>query len=198
MAANFNGPVYQKYLLNILALYKQRQDLKEYLELLFSIAAIGIFVIFAIKPTIITITDLVTKINVEEDTSNKLETKIKNLGIAQTRFNSEENKINLLNDAIPDTPNVPSYVRQLEGLVKKENLKIINTTVQKVDVLSSSASAEQSINPTVSVSGNFDSLKNFLKDIESLRRPGYISKMDFASGSAELNLTITPLAPYSE
>lgn len=197
METNLNS-TYKKYLLNIVALYKQRQDIKQYLELLFSIAAISLFVVFAIKPTLVTIGDLVTKISVLQDTSNKLETKIKNLGIAQNKFNSAGDKISLLNVAVPDKPDVLTYVRQLEGMIKKESIQSITTTVSPVNLLVSSGSANESITTTVSVTGNFDSLKNFLKDIETLRRPALISKMDFASGSSGLSLTVTPLAPFTQ
>src|SRR5690348_2925170 len=84
MANLSKGPTYQKYLLDIMTIYKQRGDLQAYLEILLSIVAVGVFAVFAIKPTLVTIGGLITKNQTLQKTSNDLDTKIKNLGIAQT------------------------------------------------------------------------------------------------------------------
>jgi len=198
MAAQGANQTFQKYLLSISVLYQQKQSLREYVELLLSLIAIGTFVVFAIKPTLVTIGDLFTKINVEQATSDALDTKIKNLGIAQNQFNANEDKINLLQTAVPAVADPGGYIRQLEGLAKKENLTIINTSSSKVDIIQASASANQAVAPTISVSGDFAHLENFLKDVESLRRPSIIQKLDFSQTNNVLSLTVTPNAPFSQ
>lgn len=208
MAANWQRDNYQRYLLNIVALYRQRPDLKAYLEILLSIATIGIFVIFAIKPTIITIADLLTKINSEQLTSDQMDTKIKNLGLAQSAFTAEQNNIKLLNTAIPTGPDVPTYIRQIEGFIKKENVTTITLAASQVDLLSKAAtpsgqsSSSLSAGFTLTATGNYAQLINLIQDIESLRRPSLINRLDFSINkdnpdAKALNLTLTAQTPYN-
>lgn len=192
MAASFKEVGYQKYFYNILALYRQRQDIKAYLEILLSIATIALFVIFAIKPTFVTIADLLVKINNQQQTSDQLDTKIKHLGIAQTLYNKEETNIALLNSAIPSGPNAPSYVRQVEGIIQKDGLTESSLSIDKLDLLSTNSSGSATLNLTTTINGNYQNLTGFLQDLENLRRPSILSKIDFTSGS----LTTTSEAPY--
>lgn len=211
MATEWKSRQYQRYLLDIASLYRERQDLKAYLEILLSIVAVAVFVVFAIKPTFITISDLVTKINTEQATSDALDVKIKNLGIAQGLFDQEQNNINLLNSAVPTGPSVTSYIRQMEGMVQKEGVTPVTFTVNQVDLISkdSSASGESSsaktINVTVSVTGTYQNLISFLKDIENSRRSSILNKVDLNINASDLqsqqnqaiNFITSSLVPYN-
>src|SRR5258708_1974559 len=201
MAAEWKGGNYQKYLLDVMALYRQRPDLKAYLEVLLSIVTIGMFILFAIKPTLITIADLWTKIQSEQITSDQLDTKIKNLGLAQTVFNKEKTNIDLLNQAIPTAPDVASYVRQIEGVIKKDSITTTTISVDKASLLAP-ASASASMGVSFSVSGTYQNLSNLLFDLENLRRPSIIKKLDYnvvqiGQTSKTLNLSVTSDVPYN-
>jgi len=189
---------YQKYLLNIVALYKQRPDLKAYLELILSLLTIILFVVLALKPTAITIIDLLNKIKSLEDTNNQLQTKINNLATAQGFYNLNQDKIQLLSVAVPNGSEVSTYVRQVEGAIAKENIKNVNMSVDEVKLAQATESGNISVSMTTS--GDYSNLIQFVKDLESLRRPSFISKLDIISiisgGSKTLNLTATAKVPY--
>ena len=210
MAADWKGGQYQRYLLNISALYKQRPDLKAYLELLLSIGAIAMFIVFAIKPTLITIADLLTKINSEQQTSTALDTKLKNLGTALTIFTEQKPNIDVLNTSVPTGPDVASYIRQIEGVVKKNSGSVTTISVDQVNLIApstiASASADTSspktINISLSVSGTYQNLFGLLQDLENLRRPETLNKLDFnivqtSDNSKTLNLTLSSQSPYN-
>lgn len=198
MFTNLRGREYQKYVLNIMALYKQRPDLKAYLELLLSLMTVAFLTIFAIKPTVVTIGDLLTKINSEQITSDQLNTKIKNLGVAQKLYNSNTGTILLLNQAVPTNPDVATYIRQTEGALNRDQVKPVNITVGEVSLTAATESGLISV--TTSSSGTYTSLTSFLKDVESLLRPAFIAKLDLVNlvqeGAKTLNLTVTAHAPY--
>ncbi|HWA52235.1 MAG TPA: hypothetical protein VG895_04225 [Patescibacteria group bacterium] len=199
MATNsFREVTYQRYFANIFALYRQRQDLKSYLEVLLSITAVAIFFVFAIKPTLVTISDLLTKIQAEQQTSDALDTKIKNLGIAQNLFNQNEDKIKLLDQAVPFNPGIQDYIRQIVGLAQKENVSIQSMQTSNIPLVASSsaAPAAQSAQITFLATGDYSSLENMIKDIENLRRPANFIKFDLSIQNNVLNLTITPQIPY--
>ncbi len=180
-----------------MALYKQRPDLKAYLELILSIITIGLFVIFAIKPTLVTIAGLITKIQSLEETSTQLTTKITNLGLAQNLYNQNATNITLLAQAVPNGTDIGGFVRQAEGALKKENLSAVSITVGETSLAGSSESGK--INVTTISSGDFSGLINFIKDLEILRRPSLITKLDLTSvtDQSTLNLTTTTEVPYT-
>src|SRR5579859_5168155 len=195
MAVEWQGRQYQKYLLDIMSVYRQRQDLKAYLELLLSVGVIAMFILFAIKPTLVTIADLLTKINSEQLTSNEMDTKIANLSTAQTLFNQEENNIQYINQAVPDGANVASYIRQIEGVVKKDSVSAVNLTVGQTTLLPSTVATGSANTATVSVSmsGNYQNLGNAMQDLENLRRPALLNKIDFNAQT----LTVSLQTPYN-
>lgn len=201
MGGNLRNSTYQRYFLNIISLYRQRRDIKAYLELLLSVISISILIVFAIKPTVVTITDLITRINSEKETANSLDTKIKNLGIAQNLYNQEESNINLLNSAVPDNADVATYIRQIEGLIQKNSLNTTSITVSQVPLIGSSSistNATAGVSSSITVSGTYENLQNFIKDLENLRRPAILTKVNLLSTDSGLTLTVTPNAAYTQ
>lgn len=204
MAASIRQSQYQKYMLNIVALYQRRADLKAYTEILLSIAAVIFFIIFAIKPTVVTIANLIVKINSEQQTSDQMTTKINNLITAQGIFNQQTSNINFLKQAVPNGPDVATYIRQIEGVIKRDGLSPITIGSGDVNIITPTATASaQKLIATVSVSGSYDQLTTFINDIETLRRPAIIGKLDFSltqisQGQQGLTLTISPQTPFNQ
>jgi len=110
----------QKYIYDIVALYRRRADLRAYLELLLSIATIGVFALMALRPTVLTISNLLTEINTKEETSKQMDQKIQNLQTAQSILSQQKNNIAILASAVPTSPDLASYVRQIEGVAKRQ------------------------------------------------------------------------------
>src|SRR4030042_569746 len=107
---------YRELFFNIIAVYKQRTDLKVFLEILLSLVTISFFGIFALKPTFLTIGQLITEVRGKEETVAKMEQKINDLNMAQSFFSQQPEKISLVKSAIPEIPEPQTFVRQIEGL----------------------------------------------------------------------------------
>ncbi len=69
---------YRSYFLNVLNLYKRKEDLRMFLEIMLSLSAISFFSIFALRPTFLTIATLLKEINAKKGTIITMDTKIKN------------------------------------------------------------------------------------------------------------------------
>jgi hypothetical protein len=104
---------YRSYFLNIVNVYKQRRDVKAFLELILTLVTISFFALFALKPTLLTIIELLREIEAKEETVEKMDTKIQNLQQAQTLYIQEAARIKLLETAIPDKPAPDLFVRQI-------------------------------------------------------------------------------------
>lgn len=212
-----NYQLYKRYVRNLALMYQKRQDLRAFVELLLSLSAITIFGLFAIRPTIITIIDLNNQITEKRNTLSQLNAKITALDEAQEALNRNRPSLELVENAIPSSPFPELYLRQIEGLANKHSLLILDVNTGGIQILGSSAPAEEtSKDPTENVDtfpspaksfefgftllGNYQSIHSFLRDFESLRRPMYQDSLNIrlAQGEipGELALSVTGRIAY--
>ena len=187
---------YKQVFLNILGLYKQKEDLRIFLEIILSLSTISIFTAFALRPTILTILELTKGLKTKEQIRVTLTQKIENLEIAQDILMSEEFNIASLNLALPDLPKPETLAKQIEGASSKNSVKVSSLSVEETTLLGKElpkkTSSELSALPenaaglsfSLSVSGSYTSLLSFVKDLENLKTP-------FKLDSLNLNLIET-------
>lgn len=204
---------YREFFLNIVALYRRNQDLRMFLEVLLSLATISFFAYFALKPTLVTITELYKNIQTKEDLVNKMDTKIQNISLAQTIFDSETQRISFTKNAVPDLASPETFVRQIEGLAIANSVNLLGVSVGQVTLVGEekkSPSSETDIAPlpegarpltfSVSVNGDYPALSRFLSELENLRRPIRIDNTGLSSAEteegSELVLLISGRVPY--
>ena len=190
---------YKTYFLNVLGRYRERADVRVYLEILLSLTAISIFSVFALRPTLLTIAELIKEIESKKLTLTQMEEKINNLSQAQTLFDRERGKIVLLDTSIPQKIDPVIFARQMEGLSSKHQSQILevltgSTPISGEVVIGSSTDSSSSSRDVealpegtltfkysiqlVSALDQFTALSNFLSDLEQLRLP---SKLDSLS-----------------
>lgn len=209
---------YRSYFLNVVARYKERADVRAYVEILLSLATISIFAIFALRPTLLTIAGLIKEIDSKKETIEQMQSKIDNLTKAQNLYNLERSKINILLGAIPDQPNPESFARQIEGLSGKHDLKISDVTVGEAVILGKktelvnkkakdlktlpegSAGVDVSTTYTAGLD-RYGSLVGTISDFENLRRPTQIDTIRIRTSTTDekdkvLELFINARLPY--
>lgn len=203
---------YRRYFFDILSLYKRRQDIRAFMEILLSIGTIILFIAFAVRPTVITISQLLTELKNKEDTIAQMDTKIRNLQTAQTLLSQNINQLILLDTAIPTSPTPEVELRQFEGLAKKNGATILSLSSGEVVV--AGTSVEQKPGPgqkpmptgaksfTISgtFTGDYASLFGLLSDIENLRRPVLMDSVSLSSIQTQAGkrvvLSISGRVPY--
>jgi len=205
---------YTNLFLNIVQVYQRRTDVKEFLEILLSLATISIFSIFALKPTMVTITELVKEIRKKEGVVKQLDSKISTLATAQRVFSEQQANINLLDLALPKTLSPETFSRQMEGIANVDGISFKGMTVGKAvlagtDTSKLSKEESRAIPQGASAavfsanySGSFESISSFLKHLESMRRPpilvsSAISKSSSKDASPDtLNFVLSGYLPY--
>ena len=95
---------YKDFFLNTLLIYRKRPDLKMFLEASLSLITILVFLLFALRPTLITIATLVREIKGKEELVAGLDQKIANLDAAEVVYSQEEQRINRVREAVPVSP----------------------------------------------------------------------------------------------
>ena len=176
---------YQHYFLSIGTLYR-RKKVRVYTELVLTILISCFFLFFAIKPTFVTIAGLIKTLSDQKLVSQKLEEKINALNLAQSQYNLVQPDLYLLDEAVPVQPQIAILIKQLEALGRYSGVTVDGIQLTQVNLMDNQAiPAQESINFSVAVSGDYQSLKNFLKNISSFRRVILIDNFGFKTGKVE-------------
>lgn len=197
--------LYRKYIHNISRFYKQNEHVGAYVELGLSLLAIIIFLVFAIRPTTVTITEKVREMQNKEEVVEKLNIKIDSLSIANSLLQQEKEKLDLLEQAVPDNALPEEYIVQIDALAARSNtvlesMAIEDTPVLKVatsdDVGQKSGSVEW-FPFSATVTGDYTNIAQFTDSVENLRRPMKIISARLETQSdGSLSLSITGEIPY--
>lgn len=207
---------YRAYFLNVIGRYRQRADIKAYLEILLSLATISIFALLALKPTLLTIAELMKEIESKKATLATMNQKIQNISKAQTLYDQERVGIKLLRVAIPKDPELDVFVRQVEGLLGKHQVALSTFSLGKTMILGEEAPESPepeetvplpnnanelsfSLNTTVDIT-QYSYLLGFLTDLEKLRKPVKIDSINLASSETKeektMVLVVSGRVPY--
>lgn len=204
---------YKDFFLNVVAAYNNKPDLKIYLELVLSLVTIVAFSVFAIRPTLLTIIQLTKEISDKEESVINLNQKIKDLQTANFLLQSRTDDLILISQAIPDGPSPDIFIRQIEKIIKDSNLSIINFSLSDVVYLGENkktsksdvsleelAKRSDSLPFTISLTGNYQSIYNFLSVMENMRRPVKIDTLAINSNTLDLEnkliLNLSGRIPY--
>lgn len=210
ISSEFDYRRYKRYFIDLRGLYK-RKEIIVYTGLTLTFGSIAFFGVFAIRPTILTITNLIKETQSRRIIVDQLQTKINNLGKAQNNYVLLNQKITLVDNALPQNANLAQLIYQFEGLSSQYSLQINNLTVDGADLLGSNtqkqtsdknASEAKEIVFNIKVLGSFDNLSRFLKEIEGMRRTINLTGYNFVKTQAEgeenppMSLTIDGKAFY--
>lgn len=207
---------HRTFILGLVGQYKKRADVKAYLEILLSLGTISIFATFAFKPTLLTIAELIKEINTKKATISRMDQKIQDISKAQSLYDLERNKIELLKTAVPRNPEPEVLARQVEGLSVKHGTNLLTMNIKKVLILGEQIPQTEQIETTPALPGGANNLSfslstsadinqysllfNFLSDMEILRRPAKIDSLNISSVEKQegrtLVLVISGRLPY--
>lgn len=192
---------YKSYYLDILNLYKRREDLRIFLEIILSLVTISFFSLFALRPTFLTIAVLLKEINTKKETIAKMDAKIENLQTAQNILSQESARIPILELSIPTFPQPQNFVHQIEGIAVAAQTQILGIRVDEIPLKGDVPVKDQGeMGFSVSATGSFQNLFSFLKNLENLRSPVKIDILGISLAKKEqgniLTLVITGKVPY--
>lgn len=199
MATGWKGQYfrYRDFFLNIVSLYKQRRDLRAFLELILSLSAIIILSVFALKPTVLTIVSLYKEINSKRDTLGLLNQKISALQTANAVFDQNKNSIPTVDAAIFTNPEPDTVSKQILGLASKNGVNLLAVSIGQIMVLGKTNITKGSTELTplpenalsmpisISLKGSYPSILAFIKDLESLRIPAKLDSLSISSSQTQ-------------
>lgn len=214
MALGWRGQYYRykDLFLNIVALYKQKRDLRVFLDVILSLTTIIIFIVFALKPTALTIISLYNEINDKKVTLSTLNQKINDLQTANSNYTQDQSVVSDVDAAIFTNPEPDTVSKQILGLAAKDSVNLLGISIgetilfgknnlpKSTSLLSPLPGSALSMPVSVSARGNYPNLIQFVKDIENLRIPFKIDSLAINSSTGETGNviveTITARVPY--
>ncbi len=171
---------YKEFYLNIAALYKKRADLRAFLEIVLSIIVVIIFSLFAIKPTALTIINLVKQIKAEKQTIADLNQKIDALTKAGSLLSQNSTKLKDIGIAVSSAPSPDIFAKQIQGLSSKDGVNLSGLSINEVVLIGTPKISRSSkdLKPlpekanemefSIRINGSYTNINSFLKDLENL------------------------------
>jgi hypothetical protein len=198
---------FRKYYSDIVSLYQQKQSFQTFLEIFLSLTTIIAFTLLALRPTVLTISQLLTEIREKEGLVSQMDEKISALQQAQGILVQESVNLARLNTAIPDSPTPETYIRQAEGVAKANNVQILGLSAGEATFLGQTQEKRKSseealpggaegIAVSTSVSGDYPSLASFLSSLENLLRPIFVDNLSISSTEETIVLVIGGQIPF--
>ena len=193
---------YKRFFLTFFSQYQDRQDLRMFLEILLSLVTISLFSLLALRPTLITIAELIKEIESKKETVAQMEGKIENLSQAQTVWDQEINKIRLLETSIPKNPIPDGFIRQIEGLAFKDSVSVLSMSTAEITLVGKDkGEVEETLDGLVlgtsgevvysaRVAADYQELLSFLSDIDKMRRPTNIESLTIDMTKTEQGLQL--------
>lgn len=195
---------YRQLFLNVSELYKKRADLRAFLEIVLSIVAVIVFSVFAIKPTALTIINLLQQIKTEKQTIVDLNKKIENLEKANSLLAQNESRLESIGVAVPSAPAPDVLAKQMQGLSLKNGVALSRLSIDEVVLIGTpKLTTSGDLKPlpekaneiifTANIKGGFSSIDAFIKDLQDLRVVVSIDSLTINSSLTESGRVIVAL-----
>jgi len=164
------------------------------------------FAIFAIRPTILTMADLIKEIKDKRELDKALGQKVAALSSAQTQYLQVKDSLFLLDQAIPQSPSIILSLKTIEKIASDRKLVIRGFALsgvpeeKKVEIKEIAQMKRTDITFMVDVTGDYQSIKEFVDDLSVYRRTFAIDRVVFKvkddRGRKSLSATLSIKMPY--
>ena len=174
------------------------------IELFLSLTAIIFFAIFAIQPTLKTMTELVKEIEDKRALSEKMDQKIASLSTAQSQYQLYNDQFFLLEEAIPRSASLVESLKIIEKLASENNLIIESINLSDVpddlEVAGSDNAQRTILTFNVDVAGGYLDMSSFVEALMNSRRMLIVDQINFSLTNSQVNQYLTARvrinAPY--
>ncbi len=150
--------------------YAESQESWHYLEVVITIAAVIFFVIFAIRPAVVTIAGLVGEINEKKELTQKMQRKINSIISAQEEFAYVQGQRDLLESYLPSTFSITQGVAQVAGAAKDSNLTLPGLSISQIEDMINPGDELSGLEFNVSSNADYEEIKTFIEQVKTVRR----------------------------
>jgi len=155
--------------LNVISKSIFEKKSEEYIYIIYFLLIFSVFIFFAIKPSLTTAFSLkkeemdLTKIN------QVYQEKINNITSIQTQIEENRDDLSLLNQSLPEHPEVNKIIEDIKKIADKNSLFINKASIVNIN-FSKTNKEKQNVELKIEATTGFENLRKFMTDIFSQRR----------------------------
>ncbi|MEA2057034.1 MAG: type 4a pilus biogenesis protein PilO [Patescibacteria group bacterium] len=174
-------------------------------ELFLTIFGVIFFAIFAIRPTLLTMSDLIKEIEDKEKLDKQLQRKVAALSTAQQEYQLYGDQLQLVDEAIPDRMQLIKTLKIIEKIASEQDLIISDLRLASIPnegrkTLTSENIARIDQGLELSVMGSYPSIRDFVESLQQSRRTLVANVVEFNikedRSQTTLEATMTISIPY--
>lgn len=175
------------------------------MELFLTVGLVIFLALFAIRPTLLTMSDLLKEIEDKTELEEQLTKKVAALNSAQSLYLSIEDRLPILDAAIPSTPETIHSLKIIEKLATDQGVVLNSISLTEipetpVEIPDFEQLSRVNLDIALSVSGDYTSIKNFVAGLQNSQRTFVIDSVVFriseSRGDKQLRASILVKAPY--
>lgn len=117
-----------------IAPFFKEEKTRQFTTIALTLIAASFFGIFAINPTLSTIAQLQKQLEDNRSVNVQLDKKIAALNSLQQKYVTLTNDIALVQEAIPQSPEIPLLLAQVQGVAKKSNVTLTNLQTFQIEL----------------------------------------------------------------
>ncbi len=164
--------------------FYQNPVAKVSIELMLTVGLVLFLGVFAIRPTLITMSDLIKEIDDKKELDRQLGQKIAALSTAQSEYLAVESRLEVLSDAIPTHPDVVRDLKLIEKMASDSSIVITNATIEELPKpvlgeLPFEKLKRSSVTIRMSVIGDYPTIRQFAEQLRASRRVFVIESITF-------------------
>ncbi|MFZ2152432.1 MAG: hypothetical protein WAV41_00040 [Microgenomates group bacterium] len=176
---------------------KKQQENRQFVrsvEITATFVLITFFLIFAVRPTIITIASLRGDIESKKILKSELKNKINQVIQAQDLFSQVQERYQVINSSLPDRPNFYDAADIITQISQKNSITLNSILFDLEVVPYKNEPSVKSYSLQIGVSGSFDSALNIASELLKNRRTDNISSLNFTTGLSPNQKSASPSA----
>lgn len=151
---------YLKYMRLFPVLKKERT--KQYGMLIFTFATMTFFGIFAINPTLTTITELHRTLKDAQFVEEQLATKIKNLSSLQNQYTKITPDLQIIERSVPTNPEATVFMGQLQTIVANSGVSLLGVAFGELTLASNPPVDDGEFTFSIQIEGTYAQINTFL------------------------------------
>lgn len=192
---------YRKYYAQNFVPFIKSKHATAYSMIILSLFTISFFGMFAIRPTLTTITQLQRQIEDSKQLDEALQNKINQLVTAQEEYQFIKDFVPAINNALPSHPELASVLKDIESLAAKHDATVSAIQVNAITYIPQNNLASQDqkvvqggeptlIDMTIKLDGSYIELSSFLQKLLTMRRTVTAQIMELSPQSDKASLQL--------
>ncbi len=150
--------------------YAENKESWKYLEVIITVFSVAFFIVFAIRPAVVTISGLIGEINEKKELTQKMQKKINSIIIAQEEFALVQGNRQILESYLPSEFAIGQGVAQVAGAANESSLPINQLSVDHIQNMINPSTSFSGLKFNFSTKGEYDEIKEFIRLINLVRR----------------------------